>query len=169
MRHIMSALAAVLSLAMVSTSASALVCDLSCSLGRMHSDCTMAVQAGGDVQAMANASSKMKMAGMDMPGMKMASEDAEEAAQPGTGENVRGHSSAAPKCMHSLWSQTLVSASGVFASRSTGNRSQASRLAVTGEWVARPFATAIHSRDMKFEVSPPKAYTADRPSTTLRI
>ena len=114
---------------MVSTSASALVCDLSCSLGRMHSDCTMAVHAGGDVQAMANASSKMKMAGMDMPGMKMASEDAEEAAQPGTGENVRGHSSAAPKCMHSLWSQ--ASSHGI--RRSTGNRSQASRLAVTGE------------------------------------
>jgi hypothetical protein len=81
------ALAGLLSLAMASTSASALVCDLSCSLGPTHADCTKTAESEGARQATASASSDMNMAGMEM-----ASENAEQMPAEDTG--FRGRPSA---------------------------------------------------------------------------
>ena len=82
------ALAGLLSRAMASTSASALVCDLSCSLGPTHADCTKTAESEGARQATASASSDMNMAGMEM-----ASENAEQMPAEDTG--FRGRPSAA--------------------------------------------------------------------------
>jgi hypothetical protein len=97
MRRIVTTLAGVLSLAMLSSSASALVCDLSCSLGRTHADCTKTAESEGARRATASASSDMNMAGMEM-----ASENAEQLPAEGTG--FRGRPSAAPQCVHPLCS-----------------------------------------------------------------
>ena len=65
---------------------------------------------------------------MDMSDMDMSTENAEQTVQRGTGENIRGHSSAAPQCLHSLCSQASA-----YASRFSGDRSQ-----------ARPLGAALH-------------------------
>jgi hypothetical protein len=157
MRQIMSVLAGVLSLAMLSSSASALVCDLSCSLGPTHADCTIAVQAGRDARGTASASSDMNMAGMEM-----ASENAEQMPAEGTG--FRGRPSAAPQCVHPLCSQASSTAL-----RFSGDRSTSRRLGAAWQPSAEPPAALIHLHHVKFEISPPEVFTADPPITTLRI
>ena len=151
------ALAGLLSLAMASTSASALVCDLSCSLGRTHADCTIAVQAGRDARGTASASSDMNMAGMEM-----ASENAEQMPAEDTG--FRGRPTAAPQCVHPLCS--LASSTAL---RFSGDRSPSRLLGAALQPSAEPPAALIHLHHLKFEISPPKVFTADRPITTLRI
>jgi hypothetical protein len=59
-------LAVLLSLFMVSTSASGIACDLSCSLGRMHFDCAMATSPMMQTGAADSMSSEMEMGNMEM-------------------------------------------------------------------------------------------------------
>jgi hypothetical protein len=157
MRRLTYAVAVLLSVAMASTSASALVCDLSCSLGRTHADCTIAVQAGRDARATATGSPEMNMAGMEM-----ASEKAEQT--PAESSGFRGQSSAAPQCLHPLCSQASSTAS-----RFSGDRSASRRLGAALQWSAQPATALVHLQHVKFEISPPEVFTADRPITTLRI
>jgi hypothetical protein len=157
MRRLTYAVAVLLSVTMASSSASALVCDLSCSLGRTHADCTIAVQAGRDARATATASPDMNMAGMEM-----ASENAEQT--PAEGSGFRGQPSAAPQCLHPLCSQA---SSRAF--RFSGDRFTSRRLGAVLQPSAQAPAVLIHLRHVKFEISPPKVFTADRPITTLRI
>jgi len=157
MRLIMSVLAGVLSLAMLSSSASALVCDLSCSLGRTHADCAIAVQASRDARATATGSPDMNMAGMEM-----ASENAEQ--MPAEGNGFRGRPSAAPQCVHPLCSQASSTPL-----RFSGDRSPSRRLGAALQPSAQAPAALIHLHHLKFEISPPKVFTADPPITTLRI
>jgi hypothetical protein len=157
MRRMTYALAGLLSLAMVSTSALAVVCDLSCSLGRTHADCTIAVQAGRDARAAATGSPEMNMAGMDM-----ASENAEQTPAEGTG--FRGRPNAAPQCRHSLCSQASASAF-----RISGDRSPSRRLGGDRQRSAPQHAALLYLRQVKFEISPPKVFAADLSFTTLRI
>ena len=71
MRRFTTALASLLSLLMVSASASASTCDLSCWLARAHSDC----------HAVASDPSARAMTTMDMPGMNMDSQPNGAASQ----------------------------------------------------------------------------------------
>ena len=151
------ALAGLLSRAMASTSASALVCDLSCSLGPTHADCTIAVQAGRDARGTASASSDMNMAGMEM-----ASQSAEQ--MPAEDTVFRGRPSAAPQCVHPLCSQASSTALGF-----SGDRSPSRLLGAAWQRSAQAPATLIHLHHVKFEISPPEVFTTDRPITTLRI
>src|ERR1700676_4573059 len=143
------ALAGLLSLAMASTSASALVCDLSCSLGPTHADCTKAAESEGARQATASASSDMNMAGMEM-----ASENAEKMPAEDTG--FRGRPSAGPQGVHPLCSQAL--SPGL---RFSGDRSPSRSLGAAWQRSAEPPAALIHLHHVKFEISPPKVFTAD--------
>src|ERR1700726_4248171 len=151
------ALAGLLSRAMASTSASALVCDLSCSLGPTHADCTKTAESEGARQATASASS-----GMYMAGMEMASESAEQMPAEGTG--FRGRPSAAPQCVHPLCGQASSTAL-----RFSGDRFPSRSLGAAWQPSAQAPAALIHLHHLKFEISPPKVFTADRPITTLRI
>lgn len=156
MRRIASLLAALLSFLLVSTSASASVCDLSCSLGHLH-DCQTATSgATGQTTNSMSDMAKMNMPNMDMGSMNIPSE------QSGT-TNLLRPSSKSPSCIQAPCGQTSAYTS-VKADRVPASRVQPMVVGFAG-----PVSTLALSNRIRIGTSPPKLLADVRLITPLRV
>ena len=186
MRRVTSLFAALLSLLLISTSASASACDLSCSFHEVHYGCQTAKSGTRDKQ------SAMFMS----PDMDMSSEHSEDTVRPASGVVATPEH---PKSMSSRMempagrfervmkpqtgtrampdhSQTLSSCShepcsqiSAFVSPSKNNCSQPKSLHWIAIIVLSPLNPNTRSHRIRVQTTPPNILAVDLLATTLRI
>lgn len=185
-RKMTSSLAALLSVLLITTSASASVCDLSCSFQEMHPGCQAAKSEANDKHTSMSMPPGMDMGPDHSEGMKgpdtgidaipdhsnyvssrmeMTAERFEQAAKPETGTNVTAHHSKTVSfCTHEPCRQ--VSAS-IFSSKV--DRFQIDSL----HWIAVGILSLLNPyitfHRIRVQTPPPKMLALDRLTTSLRI
>lgn len=186
MRRISSSLAALLSLLLILTSASASVCDLPCSFHQMHPGCQPTnhrqltnarrcpfphgMNMGSDksesmqgpdvgIDTIADPSNSMSSR------MEMAGERFERAAKPETSTNFAlDHSTTVSSCVQEPCSQLSASLSPP-----TGDRSQFRSLYWIAISILSPLNCYIRLHRIRLETPPPIIRAADCLTTTLRV
>ena len=185
-RRITSSLAALLSLLLISTSASASVCDLSCTFRQTHPACQTVSSAVNDKQTSMSMPPGMDMGSGQIESMEgpdtgiyaipdhsnsmssrmvMTAERFEQAAKPETGTNATvHHSKTVSSCTHEPCSQ--ISA---FISSSRVDRSQIDSLHWIAVSILSPLNPCFTFHRIRVQTLPPRMLAVDRLTTSLRI
>jgi hypothetical protein len=185
MRRVISSLAGLLSLLLISSPVSAWACDVSCASHQAHSDCHASATTSKDDMSMP------MPPGMDMgsdqsespmgpetamgaarghsmsmsPQQEMATRRLERATKPATRTGtMHDHSKGMSSCTHETCSQLSTSASPPGADRSQPNSLH--RIAIG---ISSPVNIWITFHCIRPGTPPPKPLIADRLITTLRI